>query len=150
MVEYSLDLQNINLSAIRTVRVLRPLKAINRVPSKSYLPLIYGQLGLYMVNTWPVRLCDVVFSMLALDAKWMGAAAWCVQTFPYHGGTLIPPSSASLFSQVSIALTAIPDGVSRHCHCYLTTGGIDEGFGCIQVGGGEPVGRLHAVEVQGL
>lgn len=34
MVEYSLDLQNINLSAIRTVRVLRPLKAINRVPSE--------------------------------------------------------------------------------------------------------------------
>lgn len=38
MVEYSLDLQNINLSAIRTVRVLRPLKAINRVPSESVLP----------------------------------------------------------------------------------------------------------------
>ncbi|XP_059582369.1 voltage-dependent T-type calcium channel subunit alpha-1I-like [Alligator mississippiensis] len=38
MVEYSLDLQNINLSAIRTVRVLRPLKAINRVPSKSFFP----------------------------------------------------------------------------------------------------------------
>lgn len=38
MVEYSLDLQNINLSAIRTVRVLRPLKAINRVPSESSLP----------------------------------------------------------------------------------------------------------------
>lgn len=36
MVEYSLDLQNINLSAIRTVRVLRPLKAINRVPSKQH------------------------------------------------------------------------------------------------------------------
>lgn len=35
MVEYSLDLQNINLSAIRTVRVLRPLKAINRVPSET-------------------------------------------------------------------------------------------------------------------
>lgn len=35
MVEYSLDLQNINLSAIRTVRVLRPLKAINRVPSEN-------------------------------------------------------------------------------------------------------------------
>lgn len=34
VVEYSLDLQNINLTAIRTVRVLRPLKAINRVPSK--------------------------------------------------------------------------------------------------------------------
>lgn len=38
MVEYSLDLQNINLSAIRTVRVLRPLKAINRVPSELDLP----------------------------------------------------------------------------------------------------------------
>jgi hypothetical protein len=38
MVEYSLDLQNINLSAIRTVRVLRPLKAINRVPSELALP----------------------------------------------------------------------------------------------------------------
>lgn len=37
MVEYSLDLQNINLSAIRTVRVLRPLKAINRVPSENIL-----------------------------------------------------------------------------------------------------------------
>lgn len=34
IVEYSLDLQNINFTAIRTVRVLRPLKAINRVPSK--------------------------------------------------------------------------------------------------------------------
>ncbi|ETE66371.1 Voltage-dependent T-type calcium channel subunit alpha-1I, partial [Ophiophagus hannah] len=41
MVEYSLDLQNINLSAIRTVRVLRPLKAINRVPSKSVCLLLF-------------------------------------------------------------------------------------------------------------
>uniref|UniRef100_A0A8C1V897 Calcium voltage-gated channel subunit alpha1 I n=1 Tax=Cyprinus carpio TaxID=7962 RepID=A0A8C1V897_CYPCA len=37
VVEYSLDLQNINLTAIRTVRVLRPLKAINRVPSMRIL-----------------------------------------------------------------------------------------------------------------
>lgn len=51
MVEYSLDLQNINLSAIRTVRVLRPLKAINRVPSKSHFPLIPAQPG-----SWGV--CD--------------------------------------------------------------------------------------------
>ena len=40
MVEYSLDLQNINLSAIRTVRVLRPLKAINRVPSELAPPAL--------------------------------------------------------------------------------------------------------------
>lgn len=32
--EYSLDGHNASLSAIRTVRVLRPLRAINRVPSK--------------------------------------------------------------------------------------------------------------------
>ncbi|XP_077461278.1 voltage-dependent T-type calcium channel subunit alpha-1I isoform X1 [Stigmatopora argus] len=37
MVEYSLDLQNLNFTAIRTVRVLRPLKAINRVPSMRIL-----------------------------------------------------------------------------------------------------------------
>lgn len=35
MLEYSLDLQNVSFSAVRTVRVLRPLRAINRVPSKS-------------------------------------------------------------------------------------------------------------------
>lgn len=50
MVEYSLDLQNINLSAIRTVRVLRPLKAINRVPSKSWFPLMPTLLGSWGVH----------------------------------------------------------------------------------------------------
>ena len=32
--EYCLDVEKLNLSAIRTVRVLRPLRAINRIPSK--------------------------------------------------------------------------------------------------------------------
>ena len=32
--EYSLDVDKLNLSAIRTVRVLRPLRAINRIPSE--------------------------------------------------------------------------------------------------------------------
>ncbi|KAL8175302.1 UNVERIFIED_CONTAM: Voltage-dependent T-type calcium channel subunit alpha-1I [Gekko kuhli] len=35
MMEYSLDGHNVSLSAIRTVRVLRPLRAINRVPTNS-------------------------------------------------------------------------------------------------------------------
>ncbi|KAF7655529.1 hypothetical protein LDENG_00053970 [Lucifuga dentata] len=35
VMEYSLDGHNASLSAIRTVRVLRPLRAINRVPSKN-------------------------------------------------------------------------------------------------------------------
>ncbi|XP_062304557.1 voltage-dependent T-type calcium channel subunit alpha-1G [Osmerus eperlanus] len=37
MLEYSLDGHNVSLSAIRTVRVLRPLRAINRVPSMRIL-----------------------------------------------------------------------------------------------------------------
>lgn len=36
MLEYSLDGHNVSLSAIRTVRVLRPLRAINRVPSEFF------------------------------------------------------------------------------------------------------------------
>ncbi|KAG8231031.1 hypothetical protein J437_LFUL010809, partial [Ladona fulva] len=30
--EYCLNVENMNLSAIRTIRVLRPLRAINRIP----------------------------------------------------------------------------------------------------------------------
>lgn len=33
-VEYCQDIENINLSPIRTIRVLRPLRAINRIPSE--------------------------------------------------------------------------------------------------------------------
>lgn len=32
--EYCLHMENLNLTAIRTIRVLRPLRAINRIPSK--------------------------------------------------------------------------------------------------------------------
>jgi voltage-dependent calcium channel T type alpha-1G len=32
--EYCLQVENLNLTAIRTIRVLRPLRAINRIPSK--------------------------------------------------------------------------------------------------------------------
>lgn len=63
MVEYSLDLQNINLSAIRTVRVLRPLKAINRVPSKSATSL---SVGIKERTHLHVSICaNVVISSLA-------------------------------------------------------------------------------------
>lgn len=36
--EYCLQVDNLNLTAIRTIRVLRPLRAINRIPSE-YLDL---------------------------------------------------------------------------------------------------------------
>ena len=40
--EYCLDVEKLNLSTIRTVRVLRPLRAINRIPSKyKFIYIIY-------------------------------------------------------------------------------------------------------------
>jgi hypothetical protein len=37
--EYVLQIENLNLTAIRTIRVLRPLRAINRIPSKPFFLL---------------------------------------------------------------------------------------------------------------
>lgn len=34
--EYCLQVENLNLTAIRTIRVLRPLRAINRIPSRCW------------------------------------------------------------------------------------------------------------------
>ena len=34
LIEYCLNVENMDLSAIRTIRVLRPLRAINRIPSE--------------------------------------------------------------------------------------------------------------------
>lgn len=41
-VEYCLQVENLNLTAIRTIRVLRPLRAINRIPSEYYCFSIYA------------------------------------------------------------------------------------------------------------
>lgn len=38
--EYFLQVENLNLTAIRTIRVLRPLRAINRIPSKLIINFI--------------------------------------------------------------------------------------------------------------
>lgn len=49
--EYVLDIGNVNLTAIRTVRVLRPLRAINRIPSKynfTYMSIAVGRLFKFM------------------------------------------------------------------------------------------------------
>lgn len=60
MLEYSLNLENVSFSAVRTVRVLRPLRAINRVPSEfkpadpSHLsPPTPQHLGIKAL--WPIR-----------------------------------------------------------------------------------------------
>uniref|UniRef100_A0A8C7WQR4 Ion transport domain-containing protein n=1 Tax=Oryzias sinensis TaxID=183150 RepID=A0A8C7WQR4_9TELE len=72
MVEYSLDLQNMNLTAIRTVRVLRPLKAINRVPSMRILVNL-------LLDTLPMLgnvllLCFFVFFIFGI----IGVQLWVI------------------------------------------------------------------------
>uniref|UniRef100_A0A803T1I8 Voltage-dependent T-type calcium channel subunit alpha n=1 Tax=Anolis carolinensis TaxID=28377 RepID=A0A803T1I8_ANOCA len=90
MVEYSLDLQNINLSAIRTVRVLRPLKAINRVPSMRILVNL-------LLDTLPMLgnvllLCFFVFFIFGI----IGVQLWA--------GLLRNQCSFCLFRQGNITL----------------------------------------------
>ncbi|OQV23966.1 Voltage-dependent T-type calcium channel subunit alpha-1G [Hypsibius exemplaris] len=40
LIEYMINMENMNLSAVRTIRVLRPLRAINRVPSMRILVML--------------------------------------------------------------------------------------------------------------
>ncbi|KAJ8413516.1 hypothetical protein AAFF_G00080230 [Aldrovandia affinis] len=70
MMEYSLDGHNISLSAIRTVRVLRPLRAINRVPSMRILVTL-------LLDTLPMLgnvllLCFFVFFIFGI----VGVQLW--------------------------------------------------------------------------
>ncbi|XP_077426531.1 voltage-dependent T-type calcium channel subunit alpha-1H-like isoform X2 [Vanacampus margaritifer] len=70
MLEYSLDGHNLSLSAIRTVRVLRPLRAINRVPSMRILVTL-------LLDTLPMlgnvlALCFFVFFIFGI----VGVQLW--------------------------------------------------------------------------
>lgn len=49
LLEYVMHVENLNLTAIRTIRVLRPLRAINRIPSECLPPV--------SSDTLPVRIC---------------------------------------------------------------------------------------------
>ncbi|CAJ1076741.1 LOW QUALITY PROTEIN: voltage-dependent T-type calcium channel subunit alpha-1I-like [Xyrichtys novacula] len=94
MVEYSLDLQNINLSAIRTVRVLRPLKAINRVPSMRILVNL-------LLDTLPMLgnvllLCFFVFFIFGIIGVqlWAGLLrnrCYLEENFTLSSGMTPPP-----------------------------------------------------------
>nr|XP_020505234.1 voltage-dependent T-type calcium channel subunit alpha-1G-like [Labrus bergylta] len=70
VMEYSLDGHNASLSAIRTVRVLRPLRAINRVPSMRILVTL-------LLDTLPMLgnvllLCFFVFFIFGI----VGVQLW--------------------------------------------------------------------------
>ncbi|XP_038639465.1 voltage-dependent T-type calcium channel subunit alpha-1I isoform X3 [Scyliorhinus canicula] len=86
MVEYSLDLQNVSLSAIRTVRVLRPLKAINRVPSMRILVNL-------LLDTLPMLgnvllLCFFVFFIFGIIGVQLWAGLLRNRCFLEHNLTL--------------------------------------------------------------
>ena len=68
--EYIMDVEKLNLSAIRTVRVLRPLKAINRIPSMRILVML-------LLDTLPMLgnvllLCFFVFFIFGI----IGVQLW--------------------------------------------------------------------------
>ena len=68
--EYLMDVEKLNLSAIRTVRVLRPLKAINRIPSMRILVML-------LLDTLPMLgnvllLCFFVFFIFGI----VGVQLW--------------------------------------------------------------------------
>ncbi|XP_038064371.1 voltage-dependent T-type calcium channel subunit alpha-1I-like isoform X5 [Patiria miniata] len=68
--EYSLQLENMNLTAIRTIRVLRPLRAINRIPSLRILVML-------LLDTLPMlgnvlMLCFFVFFIFGI----IGVQLW--------------------------------------------------------------------------
>uniref|UniRef100_A0A8C1QU29 Voltage-dependent T-type calcium channel subunit alpha n=1 Tax=Cyprinus carpio TaxID=7962 RepID=A0A8C1QU29_CYPCA len=86
IVEYSLDLQNINFSAIRTVRVLRPLKAINRVPSMRILVNL-------LLDTLPMLgnvllLCFFVFFIFGIIGVQLWAGLLRNRCYPEENFTL--------------------------------------------------------------
>ncbi|KAM4611272.1 voltage-dependent T-type calcium channel subunit alpha-1I [Polymixia lowei] len=86
MVEYSLDLQNVNFSAIRTVRVLRPLKAINRVPSMRILVNL-------LLDTLPMLgnvllLCFFVFFIFGIIGVQLWAGLLRNRCYPEENFTL--------------------------------------------------------------
>nr|XP_031829681.1 voltage-dependent T-type calcium channel subunit alpha-1G isoform X6 [Nomia melanderi]XP_031829682.1 voltage-dependent T-type calcium channel subunit alpha-1G isoform X6 [Nomia melanderi]XP_031829683.1 voltage-dependent T-type calcium channel subunit alpha-1G isoform X6 [Nomia melanderi] len=68
--EYCLNVENMNLSAIRTIRVLRPLRAINRIPSMRILVML-------LLDTLPMLgnvllLCFFVFFIFGI----VGVQLW--------------------------------------------------------------------------
>uniref|UniRef100_A0A668RKD0 Ion transport domain-containing protein n=1 Tax=Oreochromis aureus TaxID=47969 RepID=A0A668RKD0_OREAU len=95
MVEYSLDLQNINFTAIRTVRVLRPLKAINRVPSMRILVNL-------LLDTLPMLgnvllLCFFVFFIFGIIGVQLWAGLLRNRCYPEENFTLCENLNNNVF-----------------------------------------------------
>ncbi|KAK0396995.1 hypothetical protein QR680_001935 [Steinernema hermaphroditum] len=116
--EYLLQeyLGNINLTAIRTIRVLRPLRAVNRIPSMRILVNL-------LLDTLPMLgnvllLCFFVFFIFGI----VGVQLWagllrnrCVINMPMTN--LTANLTESIFSDVSLTRYYIPDDTSLDYIC---------------------------------
>lgn len=79
VMEYSLDGHNASLSAIRTVRVLRPLRAINRVPSK----VLTESLNTSILNECAQTASSPFTNEKTHHKQWIKASSRCANTSPY-------------------------------------------------------------------
>ncbi|TMS36588.1 hypothetical protein L596_003720 [Steinernema carpocapsae] len=116
--EYLLQeyLGNINLTAIRTIRVLRPLRAVNRIPSMRILVNL-------LLDTLPMLgnvllLCFFVFFIFGI----VGVQLWagllrnrCVINMPMTN--LTANLTESIFADVSLTRYYIPDDTSLDYIC---------------------------------
>lgn len=73
VMEYSLDGHNASLSAIRTVRVLRPLRAINRVPSK----VLTESLNTSILNECAQTVSSPFTNEKTHHKQWINASSRC-------------------------------------------------------------------------
>lgn len=79
VMEYSLDGHNASLSAIRTVRVLRPLRAINRVPSK----VLTESLNTSILNECAQTVSSPFTNEKTHHKQWIKASSRCSNTSFY-------------------------------------------------------------------
>ncbi|EYB96681.1 hypothetical protein Y032_0148g2669 [Ancylostoma ceylanicum] len=108
---------NINLTAIRTVRVLRPLRAVNRIPSMRILVNL-------LLDTLPMLgnvllLCFFVFFIFGI----VGVQLWagllrnrCVINLP----KTISENQSALFNDVKLTRFYIPEDTSLEYICSQT------------------------------
>lgn len=92
--EYFLQVENLNLTAIRTIRVLRPLRAINRIPSKliTHYSRVWQFSSLIIILSFFLRYedtGDVVVGYIAYARKRSSLVLFCFFHFWHHWSSVM-------------------------------------------------------------
>ncbi|XP_063708918.1 voltage-dependent T-type calcium channel subunit alpha-1G [Culicoides brevitarsis] len=115
--EYCLQIENLNLTAIRTIRVLRPLRAINRIPSMRILVML-------LLDTLPMLgnvllLCFFVFFIFGI----VGVQLWegilrqrCVLKLPPHVSMPDIPLFYEISKEIDYICTKPEDSGMHMCN----------------------------------